>query len=126
MNIQTQQHHDFIKMVANRLAEKFIRPLFEFTHEKNYSAHIGGLAEILDWASEFSELYYNHVIEWETFRHSRFNVYKAETLSDFIIAFGQERLKTFSAQNANRSNYFLEKYSVVTKKNYHEEFYYSP
>ena len=46
MNIQTQQHHDFIKMVANRLAEKFIRPLFEFTHEKNYSAHIGGLAEI--------------------------------------------------------------------------------
>ena len=124
MNIQTHQQHDFIKMVANRLAEKFIRPLFEFTQEKNYSAHIGGLAEILDWAKEFSEQYYNYVIEWETFRHSSFNIHKAETLHDLIIAFGQERLKIFYAENADRANYFLEKYSAVTKINYHEEFYY--
>lgn len=125
MATQTQQHVDFIKMVANRLAEKFIRPLFEFTQEKNYSAHIGGLAEILDWANEFSEQYYNNFIEGETFRGSTDNIYKAETLNDLIIAFGQERLQTFYAKNANHSTYFLEKYSAVTKRNYHEEFYYS-
>ena len=111
MDTLSQQRYDFIKMVANRLAEKFIRPLFEFTQEKNYPAHIGGLAEILDWASEFSEQHYNKIIDWEAFRRSSDNTYKAETLNDLIISFGKERLKTFYAQNTNHSTYFSEKVS---------------
>jgi hypothetical protein len=120
MYTQTYQQLDFIKMVANRLAKKFIQPLIELTQEKSYQANIGRLAEILNWAEEFYEQYYDKIGDWDNFRTSNDNIYKTETLNDLITVFGQEKLKIFFAQNAHRTNYFLEKYSAVTKKYYYE------
>lgn len=122
MNTQTDQQQDFIRMVANHLAEKYIDALFTISHIKTYAAHIGGLAEILDWANEFSEQYYSSVMEWQTFHHSKFNINNTETVNDLIIAFGEEKLRIFYSKNSNNSNYFLEKYSAVTTIDYYEEF----
>ena len=122
---QNLPQFDFVKMVANRLAEKFIQPLFASIKEKNYSTQVGGLAEILAWAEEFYDQYHNKIMDWETFRNGKDNIYKAETLHDLIVAFGQEKLKTFHAQNANHATYFNEKYSAVLNEAVDEEFYYS-
>jgi hypothetical protein len=124
----TSQHlkqFDFVKIVANRLAEKFIQPLFASIKEKNYSTQVGGLAEILAWAEEFYDQYHNKIIDWEAFRNGKDNIYKAATLQDLIGAFGQEKLKAFHAQNANHSTYFNEKYAAVLNAAVDEEFYYS-
>ena len=122
---QTQQQFDFVKMVANLLAENFVQPLFELTEKKDYPTRIGGLAEIIDWAKEFHDQYYDKIIDWNAFQQSKDNIYNAKTFMDLIIVFGQEKLKIFYNKNANHSTYFLEKYSTVTKNDYQEEFYYS-
>ena len=121
MYTQTDQQLEFIKMVANRLAKEFIQQLFELTREKSYQANIGRLAEILDWAEEFYEQYYDKISNWENFQRSNDNIYKAETLNDLITSFGQERLKTFLVQKAHCINYFLEKHSAITKKYYYRQ-----
>ena len=126
MTPQNLQQFDFVKMVANRLAEKFIQSLFASIKEKKYSTQVGGLAEILAWAEEFYDQYYNKIIDWETFRKGKDNIYNVETLHDLIFAFGHEKLKTFYAQNANHATYFIEKYSDVLNEAIDEEFYYSP
>jgi hypothetical protein len=110
---KTEQETGFIKMVANRLAEKFLEPLLLLSKVKNYSTHIGGLAEMLDWSWEFYDQYYDKIINWERFRWSGDNIYNVVTLDGLIVAFGRHRIKKFYAQNANHSTYFLEKYSVI-------------
>jgi len=121
---QALQQFDFVKMVANLLAEKFIQPLFVSVKEKHYLSQIGGLAEILAWAEEFYDRYYLKIIDWETFRNGKDNIYNAETLRDLIIAYGREKLKMFYAQNANHATYFIEKYSAIIRETLDEEFYY--
>ncbi|MEO8110018.1 MAG: hypothetical protein ABI594_08305 [Ginsengibacter sp.] len=118
MELQTQEQLDFIKMVAKCLAEKLIWFLFPANKEKNYSEHIGGLAEILDWSEEFYEQYYDKILNWEIFRYSGENVHNAETPNELIMAFGQERLKKFYAQNKNHTTYFRDKYATITKEDY--------
>jgi len=100
-------------MVASCLAKNYLAPLFDFTKEKSYSAHVGGLAEILDWSKEFCDQYYTKITNWEMFRWSSDNIYKACTLDDLIVSFGRERLKKFYDQNENRINYFKEKYLAI-------------
>ena len=113
MITQTKQETEFIKMVAKGLAEKFLEPLFLSNKEKNYSAHIGGLAEILDWAKEFYDQYYDKIINWERFKWSSDNIYNVVTLDGLIVAFGHERIKKFYVQNTNHATYFIEKYSAI-------------
>ena len=113
MITQTKQQTDFIKMVAILLAKNFIAPLFELTKEKSYSAHIGGLAEILDWSNEFCDQYYDNVLNWEMFRSSSNNIYNAYTLDDLIVSFGREILKNFHTQPENHTNYFMNRYTAI-------------
>ena len=113
MELKTQEQLDFIKMVANRLAEKLIWFLFPSNERKNYAEHIGRLAEILDWAEEFYEQYYVKILNWEIFKQSAENIYNAGTPDELIIRFGQERLKKFYKQAENHHVYFLEKYSRI-------------
>ena len=76
--------------------------MFELTKEKSYSAHIGGLAEILDWSHEFCEQYYDKVLNWEMFKSSSNNIYNAFSLDDLIVSLGRERLKKFYTQTEIR------------------------
>jgi len=110
---QTKPQADFIKMVANHLAKNFIASLLELTKEESYSARIGGLAEIIDWSKEFCDRYYDKITNWEMFRWSNDNIYNAFTLDDLIICFGKERLRKFSTQIENHTDYFKEKYSAI-------------
>src|SRR5215216_5715862 len=91
----SKQERHFIEMVAGRLAEDTLELLYQLSAEKNYYIHVGGLAEILDWANQFYDHYYNKVINWEIFRYSDDNIYNAATLDDFILAFGQDRISKF-------------------------------
>ncbi len=54
-----EQQIDFIKMVAGRLSERFLEQMFFFYRKRNYSIHVGALAEILNWSEEFCDEYYN-------------------------------------------------------------------
>lgn len=123
MKTQNQQRLDFKKLVANCLAETFIRPLFEFTQEKGYPAYVGGLAEILDWAGEFTEQHFYNIPDYEVFQSGNDNTYKAETLNELIIAFGRERFKMFCAKNNKHSAYFLDKYSTIINGNSTDEYW---
>ena len=118
MKKKTKQQYDFIKMVAGSLARIFVEPLFELCKERNYAAHIGGLAEILDWAQEFHDLYYDKVLNWEIFESSSDNIYHAISLEALIVCFGKDKLKNFYAQNLDHPAYFLEKYSALRSESY--------
>jgi hypothetical protein len=120
MELKTQEQLDFIKMVANRLAEKLIWFLFPSDERKNYSEHIGRLAEILDWAEEFYEQYYDKILNWQMFKRSTDNIYDANTSDELIIAFGKEKLKKFYSQTENHHTYFLEKYYRIMNKSFDE------
>jgi hypothetical protein len=122
MTLHTQQQSDFIKMVASRLAEKFIRQLSALSNVKNYPALVGGLAEILEWSEEFYNLFFDKINDWEMFRWSNDNIHNANTLDDLIIAFGENRLKNFHVHNRNNSNYFLDKYAAIVSESSIDDF----
>lgn len=112
MKILSEPEAGFIETVASRLAEKFIKPLLLFSKEKSYPAHIGGLAEILDWSMEFYEKYYEQIITSERYNEGGGTNYKTAEFDDLIVAFGKDRIKKFYTQNANHATYFIEKYSA--------------
>ena len=66
-------------------------------------------------AKEFYEQYYNKISNREDFCRSNDHTYDAEVLNDLIKVFGQEKFKVLFDKNAHSPNYFLEKYSAVTK-----------
>ena len=96
--MQSKQNAMFIEIVANRLAGKFIMALFLFSQEKNYAAYIEGMDEILDWATEFYDQYYDVVGDWE-----------GGKLDGLIAAFGHERIRKYYAQKSNHASCFIEK-----------------
>lgn len=120
MILETQNQFDFIKMVANRLADKLIWFLFPSNKGKNFSEHIGGMAEILEWSEEFYIRYYEKILNWEAFKRSTENIYNAAIQDDLIVAFGEEKLKTFYEQNKNHNTYFLEKYHAIMNENHND------
>ncbi|GAB2808833.1 hypothetical protein [Ferruginibacter profundus] len=103
----------FIEMIANCLAEKFIRPLFLLNTEKNYAAYVGGLAEILDWAIEFYNWYYEMLINREYFEQPGEGKFKTADLKNLIVAFGNEKMETFNIEYAKHTAYFIEKFSTI-------------
>lgn len=113
MITHTQQRIEVIKLVAYHLSEKFTYPLFELSKEKNYSVHIGVLAEILDWSREFYDLYYNTINEWEVANWNSHHSYNNIKLEGLIIKYGQCRLKRFYDHNMDYATYFLERYSSI-------------
>ena len=113
MTTHTQQQLDFIKMVANRLAAKFMKQLSALNNLKNYSTLIGGFAEILEWSEEFHNLFFDKIGDWELFRRSSDNIHNANTLDDLIVAYGENKLKNFHVHDRDNSNYFLEKYAAI-------------
>lgn len=101
---------DFVNRIAERLAKDFLTALQNLSLEKNYYSHIGSLAEILDWAKEFYELYHNKCIDEQFFENGFHNNAGLEAL---IMSFGREKLLSFYKQNTSPTNYFIEKYSSL-------------
>ena len=111
--MQSKQQVDFIDIVIDLLVENFLKPLNQLSREKNYFVHVASLAEIVDWSQDFWNQYFDLPGDWETFRSSKRNIFKAENINDFIIAFGQEKFRKFCSENADYPEYFLEKYSEL-------------
>jgi hypothetical protein len=111
--MQSKQQVDFIDIVIDLLVGNFLTPLNQLSRRKNYFVHVASLAEIVDWSQDFWDQYFDLPDDWETFRSSKRNIFKAETINDFIIAFGREKYKTFCNENADYPEYFLEKYSEL-------------
>jgi hypothetical protein len=112
--MQSPQQADFIEMVTGCLVDNFINQLNELTEEKNYFTHVGSLAEIVDWSMDFYEEYYHSLDDWNHFKVSSANIYKAGTINDFIMAFGREKLKMFCIENGNyTADYFRDKYLAI-------------
>jgi hypothetical protein len=111
--MQSKKQVDFIDIVIDLLVENFLKPLNQLSREKNYFVHVASLAEIVDWSQDFWNQYFDLPDDWETFRSSDRNIFRAENINDFIVAFGEEKFKTFCIENADYPEYFLEKYSAL-------------
>lgn len=111
--MQTKQQVDFIDVVIDLLVENFLKPLNQLCREKNYFVHVASLAELVDWSQEFWNQYFDLPGDWETFKSSDRNIFRAEDINDFIIAFGREKFKNFCNENVHYPEYFLEKYSAL-------------
>jgi len=99
---------DKIGMIAACLTDNFLKPLYDFSNEKNYFGYLGSLAEISDWSHEFYNEYYHTLEDWEAFQDSKENVYKAINWNDFLIAWGHERIRQFFDQNTSQPGYFTD------------------
>jgi hypothetical protein len=101
----------FIKLVAEQLAEKYLIALGNICGEKNYYSHIGCLSEILEWAEDFCELYY------DKYFHTQFSggndFHDDFFLEALIIFFGRQRLLAFYKQNRSSDTYFIGKHSSL-------------
>ena len=104
---------DQIEMIAARLADQFVKPLFDFRKEKNYFTYIGSLSEILDWSYEFHNMYSCQIEDWESFLVSKENIYHAVNRDEFIVAWGKSRIKQFYAQNENHRRNSVDKQSMA-------------
>ena len=109
----SNNHSEQIEMIAARLADQFVKPLFDFRNEKSYFTYIGSLAEILDWSYEFHNLYSYQMEDWESFLASKENIYHAVSRDEFLIAWGKSRIKQFYAQNENHRRNSTDKQSMV-------------
>ena len=108
---------DLMDWVANLLTETFIDLLYKLGNEKNYYTHVGIIAELLEWSVDFTDQYYYKVIDWEIFKRSNENIYNADSLQDFVIAFGHERVKKIYSGNECNTSYFICKYIDLHLKN---------
>ena len=103
----------FVEMVSNRLAHKFMKPLLQFSTEKNYCTYIGALEEILDWSLEFCDQYCDSTNTSQTGMQGGDCCSKTFSLDDLIISLGEERIKKFHKQSTDHTTYFIEKYSAI-------------
>lgn len=94
-----------VNRIATRLADKFVKPLFDFCNEKNYSVYLKSLDEILNWAYEFYAEYYPKLNDWEAFEGTKDNIFNSINRDDFLMAWGDKRMKQFIAENSNEKEY---------------------
>src|SRR5215204_2658918 len=111
--MQAKPQVDFIDIVIDLLVEHFVKPLNQLSREKNYFVHVASLAEIVDWSEDFYNQYPDLPDDWETFRSSSRNIFKADNINDFVVAFGQVKFKLFCIENGNYPDYFLRKHSAL-------------
>ena len=98
MYVNSKNHPDHITVIAVRLADHFVKPLYEFNKERNYFVYVGCLSEILDWSAEFYKQYNHKLNNWEDFVKSKDNIYDAVSEENFLISWGNDRIKKFYAQ----------------------------
>ena len=111
--MKSQQQIDFFEIVVDLLVEHFVNPLNKLSNEKNYFVHVASLAEIVDWSEDFYDQYSDLPDDWETFKSSSRNIFKAGNITDFVIGFGHMKFKLFSIENGKYPDYFLRKYSAL-------------
>jgi hypothetical protein len=107
----------FIEMVSQQLLEIFRPNLSKLTPQANYAIHVGHFAEILDWSREFFDKYYPHINDWTVFEKSQENIFKANSLQEFILAYGHVKFVKFCLNHDDSNDYFLNKYEMDYKNN---------
>jgi hypothetical protein len=107
--MQNISKEDLINIVAAALAAKFLPALQTLNSKKNYYSYVGNLAEILGWAKDFCERYYEMVIEADGPARSHIHCHYHDILEPLFLTFGRQRLLSFYKQNAMKANYLVEK-----------------
>jgi hypothetical protein len=92
-----------IDMIATCLADNFVKKIYDFQNEKSYSAYIKSLSENFQWDHELYIEYNNKMKDWEKFEKSIDNIYNVNTMEDFQIAWGNERISQFFNQHAKNT-----------------------
>ncbi|MBL7698532.1 MAG: hypothetical protein JNK79_10245 [Chitinophagaceae bacterium] len=105
-----EKQSEFIENVAAHLMRIFLRPLQELDTERTYFTHVGILAEILEWALEFSNWYYFKLNNWSKFKSSRENIFNSENLEEFVTAYGHMKFMRFCLEHSGYQGYFFKKY----------------
>jgi hypothetical protein len=112
------QESAFVRHVFQRLAEICIASLAKVNSQNNYIAHVGNLAEVVEWTWEFFDHYYPGIIDWPEFEKSSENIFNSQSMEEFICAFGHARFLKFCLDHGDSADYFMVKYqeSYVREK----------
>ena|ERR1700712_2055670 len=100
MNIDTLHNTSYI---AAFLARNFVKPLYDFCNEKNFFVYTGCFDEIVSWAHEFYNQHYEQINDWEVFKRSNDNIYNAVSPYGFLMAWGDNKMKSFFVQHPSAS-----------------------
>jgi len=111
--MQSEQQVDLIDMIVDRLVESFVKPLNQLSNEKNYFTHVASLAEIVDWSHDFLWEYSYVFDDWNAFKSSSANIFNADNITAFIVAYGLKRFQLFCDENAGHPDYFFERYLTI-------------
>jgi hypothetical protein len=99
MNQSSKNANDQISLIASRLADKFVKTMYDANCEKNYFVYVGCLSEILNWSGEFYNNYFHKLNDWSSFKSSKDNIYNAVDRDDFLAAWGSGKISQFFARN---------------------------
>lgn len=102
--LSNEEKIDFLHMVSGQLVEYFARPLFDLSNEKNYHALVCTIEQIIDWSHDLADKYYYKTRDWNKFRSSKENIFEADRMEEFVLAFGKERFNIVAASNTVLSN----------------------
>jgi hypothetical protein len=103
-NYNSQFHNsEQVCEIAICLSNNFLNPLFRFCNGRNYFFYVGCLSEILDWANDFYNQFYNNNFIFEgagkTDQHANANAFTEE----FLIAWGEKRMEQFFNRSLNKA-----------------------
>jgi hypothetical protein len=102
--LPNEEKINFLHMVSTQLVEYFARPLFDLSNEKNYHALVCTIEQIIDWSHDLSDKYYFKTTDWKQFQSSGENIFEAESLEEFVFAFGLERFNIVAESDNLFSN----------------------
>jgi len=101
----TTKNSEVIDEIALRLADVFVKEVYQFYNHKSYSTYKKSLAEILHWAFEFSIEHQYKLKDLDVTDNSKTNLHKVSDPEDFLIVWGKERMALFLKQH--RGKYLL-------------------
>ena len=102
--LPNEEKINFLHMVSGQLVEYFARPLFDLSKEKNYHALVCTTEQIIDWSHDLSDKYYSKTTDWNKFRSSKENIFEADSMEEFVLAFGKERFNIVAESETLLSN----------------------
>jgi len=102
----TAKNSEIIDQIAIRLADAFVKQVYQFYDHKSYTTYKRSMSEILHWAYEFSIEYPYRLKNWDFSEESNNNRYQASEPEDFLIRWGKERMGLFLKQHGTK-NFFL-------------------
>jgi hypothetical protein len=96
-NISAFDHDHTLLLYTACIADAILKPLYHFIHRRNLFGYVDTLHEIASWAIQFHNDYRQHMLNWDEFEESDFNIYNSTSWDDFLICWANDQFEKFKA-----------------------------